>query len=50
MNPEDDGVALAAGGGVEIERLPLVFRFGVGDVALEIGLGSGGDGGPTEEG
>ena len=32
VNPEDDRVVLALGRGVDIERLPLVLRLGVGDV------------------
>ena len=39
MNPDDDRMILALGRGVDIERLPLVLRLGVGKVTVDLRLG-----------
>ena len=49
VNPEDDRVVLAHFRGVDIERLPLVLRLGVGDVTMHLRLVSESRGGRVRE-
>ena len=49
VNPDDDRVVLALGRGVDIERLPLVLRLGVGEVTMDLRLLSESRGGKEQK-
>jgi hypothetical protein len=49
MNPNDDRVVLALGWSINVERLPLGLRHGVGKVTVDLGFGGEEWGGEEKE-